>query len=142
MGNWRTVHIQGTCDAAEVPALRAAIRWGESMEGFHCLTDTGGVMGLNGWAAETIDAQGNLAERGYSVQQVADTLATLSKVAPSLRVKVHCGGDYEDTKVVATITLADGLVVVGPPEKADLDEASDAEIAGRFLLAIQRAREL
>lgn len=140
MGNWRTVQIVGTCDAKEVDALRAACAYSyddpDTMGNFHCLSfnpTRPGLCGLGSWPGESMDASGNLAERNYGVEDVAETLRELVKVAPSLEVKVHCGGDYEGSECIATVTASNGSVEIGDPEVERVRGASDDEIEGRLL---------
>ncbi len=115
MGNWRVVQIEGSCETEDVDPLRRYLavgfedpRWGP----LHC----GGIAGLPNWASEEIDVCGNLGERDYTVEDVRDVLLKLSGIAPSLQAKIHCGGDYEDTGCVATVSLHDGHAVIGEPE--------------------------
>jgi hypothetical protein len=138
MGNWRTVQIVGTCDRADVPGLRAQLERDPDGENFHPLVVNGGLFGLPNWAAERISAVGNLAERNYDVSDVARTIERLAIAAPSLAVKVHCGGDYEAPEVVATITLSGGVATIGPPEIATLPEISEEQIMGQFFIQRQR----
>ncbi len=128
MGNWMTVHIIGTCDVSDVPALRNDLDPGADYSNFHPLCNTRGLCGLGDWAATKIDRIGNLAERDYSVESVAETLGKLAWAAPSLAVKIHCGGDYESTKCVATITLKGKEVTIGDPEVEDTGEISTEQI--------------
>ncbi len=115
MGNWRTVHIIGTCGEADVEALRVALDSGPEHLNHHCLNGSLGICALPNWATEDIWAVGNLAERNYSVQAVATQLEKLAAIAPTLAVEIHCGGDHEDTKVVNTVVLAEGEVTVEAP---------------------------
>lgn len=138
MGNWRTVTIKGTCEAKDLPALKQALDPGEDFDNFHCLSNTTGLCGLGMWANETITASGNLAERDYSVEDVAKTLEDLAKVAPSLAVKVHCGGDYEDKLCIATVTLAHGKAVVGEPEVVTVEGVSDEDMQRNLMAALMR----
>jgi hypothetical protein len=92
-----------------------------------------------------MDRTGNLAERDYSVASVAETLESLARAAPSLVVKIHCGGDYEDAACIATITLENGRVTVGPPEVdsvGELDENLMLENVRTQLLRQARERAL
>jgi hypothetical protein len=124
MGNWRTVNIQGTCAAEELPALRKSITVDKDYENFHCLSNSGGMIGLGNWPAEQMDVTGNLAERDYSVNAVAWQLEELMILAPSLRLKVHCGDEYESLQCIATITVGDRQVSIGDPEIERLPEIS------------------
>lgn len=137
------MQIEGTCDEAEVVALKAAVNIGQDYDRFHCLCNTGASLcGIGDWASRSMSQTGNLAERDYSVKDVADTLETLLAAAPSLKLKVHCGGEREDKTVINTITVADGAVTIGPPEKGLLPERSEADMTGRFLNAILEARRI
>lgn len=128
MGNWRTVRVVGTCDPRQVRALSQRVNVGLDYSNFGPLSNAGGICGLGAWPAPEIDRVGNLAERDYSPDAVADHLRELADVAPSLAVRVHCGGDYEDAGCVATVTLADGVVTVGPPEVTDVGSVSAAQM--------------
>lgn len=106
MGNWRRVEIEGTCEPEHVPALKEALSFDITQPGtkeFHCLMATGGVMSLPNWAAEHIDAVGNLAERDYGISDVVTTLASLCFQAPSLNVRIKIGGDYESDQCVGVV---------------------------------------
>lgn len=139
MGNWRTVQIIGTCDKADLDALKGAVTVGDDYEGFHCLCYCGpSICGLGNWPAETINAIGNLAERDYSVDSVADALRDLVTAAPSLNVKIHCGGDWEDRTCIATLIAGGGSVTVAEPEIAELPEISQAQMADNFFACLRR----
>ncbi len=140
MGNWRTVHLIGSCHSSDLPALREACRLREDFHGFHALTDAAGIMGLNDWPAEMIDRQGNLAERDYSVADVAQAARQLLELAPSLTLKIHCGGEEESRGVVATITVQGREVTTGPPEILRLPERSNEEMERGVIYALQQAR--
>jgi hypothetical protein len=136
MGNWRTVTVVGTCPPEELSALQAACTYSwrdpDTYSNFHCLSTSEGLMGLGNWPATRIDVSGNLAERDYDVDDVARQLEKLVKAAPGLRVKVHCGGEREDQTCVATVTLDEEGVRVGPPEIPYVRGASQDEMAGRL----------
>ena len=138
MGNWRTVHITGTCAASEVAALRAAVRSDQRNDwanhGPLCFGAS--LCGLSFWPAETFDATGNLWERDYTPEDVAEHLRELLAVAPSLTMTVHCGGDYEDTVCIATVTCAGGVVAVGPPAVADVGSLTPEEIERNMIMAL------
>lgn len=139
MGNWRTVQIVGRCAPEDVWALKKEITW--DIHGdvpFYSLSYTGGVAGLPMWAGEVINAIGNCAERDYSVEDIARDLEELAKVASSLEVKVHCGGDYESKDVVATITLKDGKAVIGEPEIATLPDIPASQMLANFWSQMMR----
>lgn len=116
MGNWRTVNIVGTMSPQDAQALRAHLGY----PGYWKDVD-------NDWPAESMDRAGNLAERDYDAQDVADTLRELLAVAPSMDLKVHCGGEYESLECTATVTVHEGVVTVGPPEVPELKPMSDEQ---------------
>jgi hypothetical protein len=149
MGNWRTVRIVGTCNAEDVPALqreitaylRARNRPVEEWGHIGPLSHGGGICGVPDWAAPRIAAHGNLFERDYTPEDVAHDLEHLATVAPSLAARVHCGGDYEDTACVATVTLVAGEAAVGPPLVEDVGGFEDGELAARTIVAIAKAHQ-
>jgi hypothetical protein len=128
MGNWRTVHVTGTMSADHAAALRRLLDLGDYtqmpdgyLDGLdvYCLafsTVRPGLCGLGDWPAERMDRSGNLHERDYTVADVHRALEALVRIAPSMLLKVHCGGEYESDECVATISVGEGLVVTGPPE--------------------------
>ena len=141
MGNWRTVNITGTISDNDVPALRE--RLGYSYERnfteqhfgpLSFSTDRPSLAGLNNWVAPTVFACGNLAERDYSVEDVADELRDLVTIAPSMLLKVHCGGDWESEECIATISVGEGIVAVGKAEVAKVAPVSDAQAAGNLMI--------
>jgi hypothetical protein len=139
MGNWRTVEIVGHICAADAPAARAFVEIGEDWSGgrFHCLCYTGpSLCGLDRWLPAQggdIDAMGNLSERNYDVDDVAETLRKLVEIAPSLEVKVHCGGDWEDENCIATVTVHDGEVTIGAPEVEKVGTGMSERGAARMM---------
>jgi hypothetical protein len=139
MGNWRTVHIQGTCGAGDVPALREFLDLDFAADDWGCL-HSGGLAGLQNWAGETIDVVGNLGERGFDPDDVATELRKIiDSVAPTLRVKVDCGDDFESLTCVATVIVGeDSTVAVVPPSVASGPEIDPAALQDRFLRAITR----
>lgn len=139
MGNWTTVHISGACSKDDLPALSKAVnayKNNDDWSQFHCLCNTGGLCGLGDWPGETISAIGNLAERDYGAKSVAEQLEELLKVAPSLTVKVHVGGDYESLNCAATVVCADGEVNVGKPEIETLPSIPEGQIQGNLMTAL------
>lgn len=150
MGNWRTVRIIGTCDAEEVQALRQVVQdrpytFRDDDESsvydewsFHCLKGGLGLMGLPVWPAEKFDAVGNLAERNYDVEDVAKTLEYLATIAPSLKAVVHCGGDYEETTVVASVVLTAGKAEIMPPMIEDTGSVSEEQVMLNFFQQLKR----
>lgn len=138
MGNWRTVNIVGTMSPQDAQALRAHLGypgyWKDvdndpAWQRFGPLSfckDQPSLCGVNDWPAPVMDRAGNLAERDYSVD-VVKTLRELLTVAPSMGLKVHCGGEYESLECVATVTVSGGVVTVGPPEIPELKPMSDEQ---------------
>jgi hypothetical protein len=141
VGNWRTVQIIGSCKAAEVSAMRQAVEVGREYKNFDCLTYSAGLCGLPLWPSEAINAVGNLAERDYDAAAVKRHLEKLALIAPSLAVKVHCGGDYEDKACIATVTLKDGLATVGPPEIEQIPEPPIGQGMANFHEQMRRQSE-
>lgn len=140
MGNWRRVQIIGTCDESDVRPLRVALDPGRDYSNFHPLV-CGGICGLPNWAKPEIAVVGNLAERGYDADSVAETLTDLAKTAPSLRVKVHCGSDYEDAPCTATVTLGeDGVAIVGPPEVEAIPDLDEGQMHRNMLAQLSQHR--
>lgn len=137
MGNWTRVQLTGTCDQSEVPTLRAALDPGKNYENFHPLV-CGGVCGLPNWAAESINATGNLAERDYGVSDVERTLSELAIKCPSLAVKAHVGGDNESDECVGTVTLANGIATAGPAEIDSIPEINQADMRNNLLRQLMR----
>lgn len=136
MGNWRTVRIVGTCAASDLSALRRVV---SDEDNFHCLGYYGvSLMGIGNWPAQSMDAVGNLAERDYSVEDVRTTLEELAKAAPTLALRVHCGGELEDTACIATVTLVGGVAVIGPPLIEDVGKVTPEEIRARMMRALGR----
>lgn len=131
MGDWRTVNITGFIAPHDAAAAREWIfiqeymrdddyeKWDNSPR-INCLCFYGySVFGLGMWIPENggpFSRTGNLSERDYGVEDVAETLRHLASIAPSLDMKIHCGGGWESTTCVATVTLHEGVVTVGPPE--------------------------
>lgn len=139
MGNWRTVNIEGSLDEADAKAARLFVNTGEDWGRFHCLAYFGpSLCGLGPWIPSgggEIRAVGNLSERDYGVEDVAETLTKLVEVAPSLRVAVHCGGEYESTECIATVVVVDGIVITREPAVATVG-AGLAELGEGRLRAI------
>ena len=122
MGNWTKVQIIGTCAAGEVGRLRNWIGMSYEDSRWSCLCHTGGFSGLPNWGDAKINAVGNLAERGYSIKAIAVHATKLLLICPSLRIKIHVGGDYESSECVATINAHDPSAIIGDPEIETLPE--------------------
>lgn len=145
VGNWMTVNMAGTMSAEHALRLHAALDTGDGFEPAceeaFCLAFSSmrpGLCGLGAWPAETVSRCGNLHERDYSVRDVAKALEALVHIAPSMLLKVHCGGEYESGECVATISVGEGLVVVGPPEVATIEAPSDDQMMGNLLRNLLR----
>lgn len=146
MGNWRTVNMTGTMTAAGAAALRAYLGYtyepgDPGIDHFGPLSfsiDSPSLCGLGDWPAEQVNRCGNLAERDYSVEDVAGELRKLVHLAPSMLLKVHCGGEWESDTCVATISVGEGLVVVGKPERETLEGPSEAQMLGNFMRNVIR----
>jgi hypothetical protein len=142
MGNWRTVNIIGTMSAGDAAKLREVLdqgdytAWHDKSPDVDCLTFSSvhpGLCGLGAWPAEKMNRCGNLHERDYSVEDVAAALRVLAGLAPSMLLKVHCGGEYESETCVATISVGEGLVVVGAPERETVDGPSAVQMQENLL---------
>ena len=152
MGNWRTVLISGTMSVDHAEDLRWLLDTGESWESQHyrevwdspyaCLSYNRrrpGLAGLGDWPGAVVgDRIGNLAERDFDVEDVAKALEALVHHAPTMLLKVHCGGEWEDRECVATISVGEGLVVTGPPEIATLPEIPEGQIMFNMLKNLTR----
>ena len=138
MGNWKTVNIVGSCGKEDVQKLKGAL-FTPDFNDWHCFSfsETGSLCGLGDWASEDINAIGNLSERDYSVEDVADTLRMLVKQAPSLDIKVHCGGDYESLDCEATVVVKNGKVRIQKPQVEKIMKISDDQILGRLHSILQ-----
>ena len=147
MGNWRTVNMEGTMSAAHAAALLRLLntgpdyRWPGWSEPYACLSFSiahPGLAGLGAWPAERVSRCGNLAERNYDAEDVANALRALLHHAPTMLLKVHCGADYESEKCIATISVGEGLVVVGPPERETVSPAPDDQMMENFMRNLLR----
>lgn len=135
--NKRAVWLVGTVSADDLPLLQGFVRTGRGYQGFHALCHYGPSLdGLNDWPALRMDVVGNLPGHGYTIDEIAEVLLWAAAFAPTLTLKVHCGGDHEDPEVVATITVEDLEVTVGPPEIARLRATTDAERVDRVVRAL------
>jgi hypothetical protein len=127
--------------AADAAKLREVLDWGDytarrdvPLEA-ECLSFSSvipGLCGLGAWPAGHMNRRGNLHERDYSVADVAKALERLVHIAPSMLLKVHCGGEYESEQCVATVSVGEGLVVVGKPERETVDTPSDEQVLGNL----------
>lgn len=145
MGNWRTVNLSGTMSERDAEALREwlgysfRVRDDPAAGRFGPLSfsrDQPSICGLNDWPAPVMSRAGNLAERDYDVEDVADCLRGLVEVAPSMLLVIHCGGDWEGLDCVATIRVGEGLVAVGRPEVEKIAKIGDDQALLNMLRAI------
>lgn len=131
MGNWRRVKITGECDKADVRTLKMLLATDFGEIDWTCLCN-GGLAGLPNWADERINALGNLGERDYSADSVAEALNTYLESVPSLDVVVHVGGEHEIADCEATVKLEDGEYRVFPAELAEIEEISENQMKNQF----------
>lgn len=149
MGNWRTVwivgkmapeHVQPLIKALTCPGYRVPLEapeWRDFVEG--PLAISHGICGLNEWPAAEMNRVGNLFERDYSVEDVAEHLKKMVCLAPSMNLKIHCGDEREALNCVATICLIQHHVSIQKPEVETLPEISEDQIRGGFLDALRNA---
>lgn len=139
MGNWRRVSVIGTCDVGEVAALRnRVIANMKTFENFGPLSSYGGLAGLPMWALPTFSVVGNLAERGYGEEEVAEHLEELAKVAPSLRCVVHIGDHYESETCVASVALSEGAATILEPQAERVEDIPKAQMREHLSRALSR----
>ena len=134
-------------DALSVEGLRRSIVPAKGIDfcsndtlGFTPLSMTGGMCGLADWPAEVINAVGNLAERGYDEDSVKETLEEISKHVPSLKLKVHMGGDNESKDCVATVVLENGKATIEKPELEKIPEVSETQFMGQMMKALTKKK--
>lgn len=146
MGNWRTVHLQGSVERADWYGLRVRLAVDYESPYWGCL-HSGGLFGIQNWAETNLkdvgsrvefSSYGNLGERDFSPEDVAEAVRKIrTQVAPSLIVRIDCGGDYESTTCVATVIVGEnGDVAVMPPMVQELPshlEPNETEIKRRMV---------
>lgn len=148
MGNWRTINITGTMSGSDAAALRELLGrnghdwpgWGEDYACLSFSTHYPSLCGINDWPGPTMNVTGNLAERGYTVDDVADALRACVNVAGTMLLKAHCGGDYESETCAATISVGEGLVAVGKPERDKVSPPSEVQILGNLARALHHPK--
>lgn len=152
MGNWRRVKLDGYCLPEEVDQLREACKYVDIVQiddpegiekwDFHCLTMTEGLMGLGNWVADNghICRVGNLAERGFVVADLLAQWFKLLKVAPSLNLWCHVGGEYEHPECVASIRIQKGTVELFPPKIEVIPEIPISQGINNFFKALFKPR--
>jgi len=137
MGKWRTVHLTGTMNQQDVGALWEHLGYSAYLSHDSALDhvgplsfckDTLSLRGIGSWPAEKMDIIGNLHARDYSVQDVAEQLRELVAIAPSMMLVIHCGGEWESLKCVATIRTGEGLVAVMKPEVEKIIDVNDDQL--------------
>lgn len=150
MGNWRTCNLTGTMTETDAATLRDLLDYGDIMSDkaseswgkpWSCLlysSHTPGLCGLGAWPQPVVNACGNLAERDYSVADVHKALEALVIHAPSMLLKVHCGGDWESDECVATVSVGEGLVRTGKPEVEKIAGPSEAQMMGNLMTNLMR----
>lgn len=147
MGDWMTVNIHGTINPEDVPAARAFVDVGDNWDRFHplCTTIYGGVCGLGQWIPASggpFTAVGNLAERNFMVADVAEAAGRLAEVAPSLSLKIYCGGPYESLDCVATVLAGGGMpVMITDPEVPRLDPITNDQMEAGLMYSLFLAEE-
>ena len=137
MGNWKRAHLIGKVDPNEVPILRAAcdIRSDRYYDRHHILSYNSfkpTLCGLNGWVQEEIDIIGNIGEKDPHIEDIVAKFKDLVRVAPSLKLRMHVGGNYEAKEVTHTIIVYNGEVTVGPPEMKEIKEIPESQMMGNF----------
>ena len=135
MGDWRRVQVIGTCGSTDTGKLRELLGCGFDDDRWDCLC-SGGIGGLPNFGRERFDVVGNLGERGYDAEGVADHLRALVAACPSLSCKVHVGASYEESECVATVTADDGTVTVGEPEIDEVPELDNATMHANLAAAL------
>jgi len=136
MGNWRTVHIVGTIPKEDLSAMRAYFVINEfTINHWNCLMITDGLFGLGMWINEEVNAVGNLSERDYTPKNVLEVLEYIGKHWPKVSLKVHCGGEWEDKKCIATVVLNKGKAYfTSKPEIKEIGEIPQEKINKRLFL--------
>lgn len=149
MGNWRSVQVEGRVNASEatemvqrltVDLMKIPLEEYEDARydtlfplTFNAVKPS--LCGLTQWVYPDgrIAGIGNLAERDYGLDDVRQALTMLAKEFPTLDMKLHAGGDWEDKKCVATFTVKDRTVTQGEPEIEEVGEVSEADMMNRLM---------
>lgn len=146
MGDWRTVHLEGSIDEADVEKLRHRLiydyRNPDPDQTFSCLGwgTQASLCGLHEWVRPgAFEATGNLHERNYDVESVADEVRELAALAPSLRLVIDVGGAYESDDVEATVLIGEDRTVAVLPPRVEKVSIPDGVLATNFLQAIHDA---
>ena len=132
----------GSVNPDERAALAEWVNTGHDYERFHPLCFYGpSIGGLGRWAeASEINALGNLSERDFGPEDVAEALRAAVKVAPSLTLVVNLGADYEEESCIATVVVKNGEVTVMPPGQPTVPDVDTASMRARILETMAQAR--
>jgi hypothetical protein len=146
MGDWRTVHLEGSIDETDVEKLRTRLIYDyhntDLNQTFSCLgwSPQASLCGLNEWVKPgAFEAVGNLHERGYDVEDVATEVRILAALAPSLRLVIDVGGAYESEDVEATVLIGEDRTVAVLPPRIEKGNIPDSVLAANAVQAIQDA---
>lgn len=147
MGNWRRVQIIGRVgDPTDGMNLHRLLSYDYrdphyDWDLFGPLVHTGGLVGLPNFGRRAEFAvAGNLAERDYDVESVADHLRKLVAACPSLECMIHVGDENEADTVEATVTAKDGVVEVVAPMATSIPDISEDQVRDNFMEQLSRGR--
>jgi len=110
----------------------------KNYDNFNCLTITNGLCGLGNWVKPVVNAVGNLAERNYTVESVANVLKLIAEKWDGVELTIHVGGDYESDECIATVILKNGKVDILPPQIEKLPELDEDIIIDRLMSQLMR----
>jgi len=128
----RRIHIDGTCNPAEVGRLREYLLGRPGDDEFGPLHREG-MIGIPCWAADRIDEVGHLCGEGYTVEDLVAELEHIAEtVAPSLCVRVHVGGDGDSSTCVKTVSISGGVSFVFEPLVDEVPRISTEQWAQMF----------
>lgn len=85
------------------------------------------VTGLNLWPAPRMDVVGDLAMPEVDIQALADCVAELPTVAPSLLLTIDVGSSYRDPTCEATILADAHMISIRDPQVPRLRRITDDE---------------
>lgn len=147
MGNWRTVQLKGSVAPEDAAAIRAYLQVDKqtyesptSEDDIFFLQFGTGLCGLNQWVNQdgTIEAVGNVFERGCDLDNLEEELNILAKKFPSLLLMLHAGDDYESKNCVATFIVQQEKVEKSQPLITDLDEISQDQVMINLMNQLRR----
>lgn len=134
MGNWITVGMVGSANKEDAKRMIEWLTFSRETYssvayeklGVYYLQISSSVYGLNKWIKEDgiINVTGNVFERDCEVDELYEEVKALCNEFKSLELTVHIGGDYESTKVVATIVGNSESVELLEPQIEELNEIS------------------